>query len=92
MDNHREVLAAMDFFTVPTLTFRLLSVLLVIQHDRRKVLHVNVNVTGNPTAAWVRQQLREAFPFAVAPRYLLMDRDAIFSAEVCRGRARARTA
>jgi putative transposase len=81
LDNHRDVLAAMDFFTVPTLTFRLLYVLLIIQHDRRKVLHVNV--TAQPTAAWVRQQLREAFPFTVAPRYLLMDRDAIFSAEVC---------
>jgi putative transposase len=79
LDNRREVLAAMDFFTVPTLTFRLLYVLLVIQYDRRRVLHVNV--TANPTAAWVSQQLREAF--AVAPRYLLLDRDAIFSAAVC---------
>ena len=62
------------------MTFRLLYVLLVIQHDRRRVPHVNV--TMNPTAGWVRQQLREAFPFTGAPRYLLMDRDAIFSAEV----------
>ena len=72
----------MDFFTVPTLTFRLLYVLLVIEHDRRKVLHVNV--TAHPTAAWVTQQLREACPFEAASRYLLMDRDSIFSAEVCR--------
>ena len=70
----------MDFFTVPTLTLRLLYVLLVIEHDRRKVLHVNV--TAHPMAAWVTQQLREAFPFERAPRYLLMDRDSIFSAEV----------
>jgi putative transposase len=70
------VLAAMDFFSIPTLTFRILHVLVIIQHDRRQVLHVNV--TAHPTAAWVTQQLREAFPFAVAPRYLLMDRDAIF--------------
>lgn len=82
LDNHREVLAAMDFFTVPTLSFRLLYVLLVIQHRRRTVLHFNV--TANPTAAWVTQQLREALPFAAAPRYLLMDRDSIFSTEVCR--------
>ena len=82
LDNHREVLAAIDFFTVPTLTFRLLHVLLVIQHDRRKVLHLNV--TANPTATWVIQQAREAFPFERLPRYLLMDRDSIFSAEVCR--------
>ena len=72
----------MDFFTVPTLTFRLLYVLFIIQHDRRKVPHVNV--TANPTAMWVTQQIREAFPFATAPRYLLLDRDSIFSAEVVR--------
>src|SRR5262249_43584317 len=69
VDNHREVLAAMDFFTVPTVTFRLLYVLLVIEHRRRKILHLNV--TAHPSAAWVSQQLREAFPFARAPRYLL---------------------
>jgi transposase InsO family protein len=80
LNNHREVLAAMDFFTVPTLTFRLLYVLLVIQHDRRRVLHVNV--MANPSAAWVSQQLREALPFERGPRYLLLDRDSIFSAEV----------
>jgi hypothetical protein len=82
LDNHREGLAAMDFFTVPTLTFRLLYVLLVVQHDRRKVLHVNV--TAYPTAVWIIQEIREASPFAIAPRYLLLDRDSIFSAEVCR--------
>jgi transposase InsO family protein len=79
--NHREVLAAMDFFVVPTVTFRLLYVLLVIQHDRRNVLHVNV--TAHPTAVWVIQQLREAFPFETAARLLLLDRDSIFSTEVC---------
>jgi putative transposase len=73
----------MDFFTVPTLTFGILHVLLVIQHERRKVLYVNV--TANPTAAWVSQQMREAFPFGQTPRVLLMDRDSIFSVEVCRG-------
>jgi putative transposase len=51
----------MDFFTVPTVTFRLFYVLLVIQHRRRKILHFNV--TAHPTSAWVRQQLRGAFPF-----------------------------
>jgi len=72
----------MDFFTVPTVTFRLLYVLVVIEHDRRKVLHVNV--TAHPTAAWVSQQMREAVSFGVAPRILLMDRDSIFSTEVRR--------
>lgn len=71
----------MDFFTVPTVTFRLLYVLVVIEHDRRKVLHVNV--TAHPTAAWVSQQMREAFSFGVAPRILLIDHDSIFSADVC---------
>ncbi len=80
LTNHRDVLAAMDFFTVPTLTFRLLHVLFVIQHRRRKILHVKV--TQHPTSAWVRQQLREAFPFDELPRYLLMDHDSIFSAAV----------
>lgn len=70
----------MDFFTISTLTFRLLYVLLVIQHRRRRIVHVNV--TAHPTSAWVRQQLREAFPFDEPPRYLLMDHDSIFSAEV----------
>lgn len=54
--------------------------LLVIEHDRRRVLHVNL--TKHPTAAWVTQQLREALPFERRPRYLLLDRDSIFSAEV----------
>jgi hypothetical protein len=80
--NHRDVLTAMDFFTVPTVTFRLLYVLLVIQHYRRTILHFNV--TPHPTSAWVCQQLREAFPFDGLPQYLLMDNDAIFSAEVDR--------
>jgi putative transposase len=78
--NHRAGLAAMDLFTVPTATFRLLVVLVVIRHDRREV--VRCAVTSHPTAAWVAQQLREAFPFESAPSYLLHDRDAAFSQEV----------
>ena len=70
----------MDFFTVPTVTFRVLYVLFVIQHHRRTIVHVNV--TQHPTSAWVRQQLREAFPFDQRPGHLLMDHDSIFSAEV----------
>jgi|SRR5579862_1766670 len=81
LDDHREVLAAIDdFFTVPTVTFRLLYVLFVIQHHRRQIVHVNV--TQHSTSAWVRQQLREAFPFDQRLRYLLMDHDSIFSAAV----------
>jgi len=60
LSNHREAIAAMDFFTVPTLTFRLLYCFFVIDHNRRRILHFNV--TAHPTAEWVCQQLREVFP------------------------------
>ena len=70
----------MDFFVVPTVRFQLLYVWFVIGHGRRPVVHFNV--AANPTARWVIQQLREAFPDESAPRYLLYDRDSIFSAEV----------
>jgi transposase InsO family protein len=78
--NHREVIAAMDFFVVPTLNFCLLYVFFVIQHGRRKILHFNV--TFHPTAQWVIQQLREARPYDATPRYLIFDRDTIFSRDV----------
>lgn len=78
--NHREVIAAMDFFTVPTATFRIFYVLFVIRHPRREILHLNL--TTHPTASWVKQQLREAFPFHTAVKYLVFDRDSIFSAEL----------
>jgi len=78
--NHRDAIAAMDFFVVPTATFRLLYVWFAVGHGRRRILHFDV--TGNPTAAWVVQQLREAFHFDAAPRHLIFDRDSIFSAHV----------
>jgi len=53
--NHREPIAAMDFFTVPTVTFKLLYCLFIISHERRQILHVNV--TRHPTSAWIAQQL-----------------------------------
>ena len=80
LSNHREALAAMDFFTVPTLTFGVLYSFFVIAHDRRRILHWNV--TRHPTAAWVFQQLREAFPYDSAPRYLIFDREHTFQGEV----------
>jgi transposase InsO family protein len=80
LENHREVIAAMDFFTVPTVTFRLLYCFFVIDHGRRKILHFNV--TAHPTAEWVIQQLREAFPYRVRHRYAILDRDTKFSPEV----------
>lgn len=71
--NHREVIAAMDFFTVPTATFRVLYCFFVISHSRRRILRSNV--TEHPTGPWIGQQLREAFPDDAAPRYLILDRD-----------------
>src|SRR5580698_8222034 len=61
LSNHREAIAAMDFFTVPTLTFGVLYCFFVIFHDRRRILHWNV--TRHPSSAWVMQQLRQAFPY-----------------------------
>lgn len=58
LQNHREAIAAMDFFTVPTLTFQVLYCFFVIAHDRRSILHCNV--TRHPTGLWITQQLREA--------------------------------
>jgi putative transposase len=80
LTNHREVIAAVDFFTVPTLTFQVLYCFFVIEHGRRKILHFNV--TRHPTAGWVVQQLREAFPEAGPYRYVILDRDAKFDGEV----------
>jgi putative transposase len=78
--NHREAIAAMDFFTVPTFTFGVLYCFFVISHDRRRVLHFNV--TRHPTSTWIVQQLREAFPYRWAPRFLIFDRDAKYGLEV----------
>src|SRR5450759_2271124 len=78
--NHREAIAAMDFFTVPTLTFGVLYCFFIISHDRRRILHFNV--TRHPTSTWIAQQLREAFPYDSAPRFLLFDHDAKYGWEV----------
>jgi hypothetical protein len=77
LNNHTKQLASIDFFTVPTITFRVLYVFVVLSHERRRVIHFNV--TSHPTAAWTSQQLLQAFPFNTAPRYLLRDRDRIYS-------------
>ena len=76
--NHMDVTAACDFFVVPTATFKVLYVFVVLSHSRRQILHVNV--TEHPTAAWTARQLIEAFPFEV-PRLLLRDRDRIYGWE-----------
>ena len=76
LDNHISQLVSVDFFTVPTVWFQVLFVFVVLAHDRRRVLHFNV--TAHPTAVWTAQQILEAFPFEIVPKYLLRDRDAIY--------------
>lgn len=78
--NHREAIAAMDFFSVPTITFNVLHVFFVIGHDRRRILHFNV--TQHPTSDWIVQQLREASPYEPAARFLILDHDAKYGTEV----------
>ena len=80
LENHKEAIAAMDFFTVPTITFGVLYCFFVIGHDRRRILHFNI--TKHPTSSWIIQQLREAFPFGGAPGFLIHDRDAKYGTEV----------
>jgi transposase InsO family protein len=80
LNNHREVIAAFDFFTVPSLTFHTLYCFFVIAHDRRRVLHFNV--TEQPTSDWIVQQLRDALPLPCRYRYILFDRDAKFGSDV----------
>ena len=76
LENHAKAIIAIDFFTVPTATFRILFVLIILSHDWRRILHVNV--TAHPTAAWTTRQLLEAYRLNEEPRYLLRDRDAIY--------------
>jgi transposase InsO family protein len=76
LHNHIGQIVAADFFVVPTVTYRLLFVLVLLAHDRRRIHHVAV--TAHPTAASAAQQLREAFPLDAAPRYLIHDRDDAF--------------
>ena len=84
--NHVGCLASVDFFVVPTMTFRLLFVFIVLHHERRRIVHFGV--TGCPTSVWASQQIREAFPWDSAPRYLIRDRDASYGA-VFRSRVQA---
>jgi putative transposase len=76
LTNHVASLVSMDFFTVPTLTGRVLFVLVLLTHHRRRIVHLAV--TEHPTAAWTAQQIIEAFPNDTAPQWLLRDRDAIY--------------
>jgi len=77
--NHTKDLVAVDFFTVPTATFRVLFVVVIIAHERRRVLHFNI--TDSPSAAWTGHQLVEAFPWGEPPRHLPRDRDRVYGAD-----------
>jgi transposase InsO family protein len=76
LENHVKHLVSVDFSAVPTIRFQILYVFLVLAHKRRRILHFAV--TNHPTAEWIAQQVREAFPWDTEPRYLLRDRDSIF--------------
>jgi putative transposase len=78
LTNHVQDLVALDFFVVPTVACKVLFVLLILAHERRRV--VRFNVTEHPTAAWTAQQVVDAFPWDEAPHYLLRDRDRIYGA------------
>jgi putative transposase len=78
LDNHISDLVSVDFITVPTATFSVLFVFVMLAHHRRRIVHFNV--TSNPSAAWTAQQLTNAFPWDTGPRYLLRDRDGIYGA------------
>src|SRR3954466_7174789 len=80
--NHAPDIAAMDLFVVPTIGFDLLYVLVILRLDRRDL--VWINVTTHPTAEWVARQITEAFPWDMAPRYMIRDRDRIYGAVVTR--------
>ena len=76
LENHVKQLVSVDFFVVPTVSFRILYVFIILAHERRRVVHFNV--TEHPTADWTAAQLMQAFPWDTAPRYLLRDRDRIY--------------
>jgi transposase InsO family protein len=82
LTNHAKDIVSIDFFTVPTVTFKVLYVFLVLDNARRKIIHFNV--TTNPTAAWTGQQIAETFPWETAPRYLIRDRDGIYGFDFTR--------
>jgi transposase InsO family protein len=76
LKNHASEIISLDFFVVPTITFKLLHVLVFLSHDRRKVVHFNV--TAHPTSEWATQQLRNAFCDEEPLKFLIRDRDSKF--------------
>ena len=81
LNNQAQGIAAIDMFAVASVSFRLLYVMIILGHDRRKI--IRTAVTEHPTAAWLSRQVTEAFPWDTAPRYLLRDRDTSYGSEFC---------
>ena len=73
LDNHAADIGAMDFLIVPTVGFRLLFVLVILRHERRRL--ISLSVTAHPTAEWIARQITDAFPWDEAPDYMIRDRD-----------------
>ena len=80
--NHADQIAAIDFFTMPSVTYRIFYVFIVLRHSDRKILYFNI--TQNPSALWTAQQIIEAFPFDTLPRFILRDRDRIYGEHFCK--------
>jgi transposase InsO family protein len=80
--NHAAGIAAMDFLVVPTVGFKLLFVLVILRHERRRL--ISLSVTGNPTAEWIAHQITDAFPWNEAPDHLIRDRDGSYGHAVTR--------
>ena len=85
LHNHTAGIGAMDFVVVPTVGFKLLFVLAILRHERRRL--ITLSVTANPTAEWIARQVTEAFPWDEAPDYLIRDRDASYGQAVRRSRS-----
>lgn len=82
LSNHVDGIAAIDLFVVPTVAFRILYCLVILRHDRRRL--VSFGVTSSPTAEWIARQITEAFPWDDAPGYLIHDRDGAYGQVVTR--------
>lgn len=82
LTNHANEFVSIDLFTVPTVTFRILFVLVVLSNNRTRIVHFNV--TESPTARWIGQQMVEAFPWEEVPKYLVRDRDGAYGHEFVR--------
>ena len=82
LHNHAAGIGAMDFLVVPTVNFRLLFVLVILRHERRRL--ISLSVTDHPTAEWIARQITEAFPWDEAPDYMIRDRDACYGHAVTR--------